>query len=255
MFPKFSRYWRIGVRSRSRQQLRGVASCFAALNSYDSEATAINTATASLLGGKQKDLRTLCSAKWVAGDGKQSGWGVERRDEFGDNRKDADIRRDLEKSVLRRARAYLSKIGVAEPASVLSSASRQQNDGSQTAVHQPSHGGDPDMTSQQSTAGDGAPTQGSPLSSEGFTTTTTTTTTTNSTGSTTTASTTGRTSGTSRTSRTSHTRSTTSTTGCKRGRRQMFSVLNLNQGRVSARRSGCQMLLVLGLNQKSRPHA
>ncbi len=154
--------------SRSRQQLRDVASCFAALNSYDSEAAAIKTATASLLGGKQKDLRTLCSAKWVAGDGKQSGWGVKRCDGFGDNRKDADIRRDLEKSVLRRARAYLSKIGVAEPASVLSSASRQQNDGSQTAVHQPSHGGDPDMTSQQSTAGDGAPTQGSPLSSEGL---------------------------------------------------------------------------------------
>ncbi len=154
--------------SRSRQQLRDVASCFAALNSYDSEATAIKTATASLLGGNQKDLRTLCSAKWVAGDGKQTGWGVKRRDEFGDDRKDADIRRDLEKSVLQAARAYLSKIGVAEPASVLSSASRQQNDGSQTAVHQPSHGGDPDMTSQQSIAGDGAPTQGSPLSSEGL---------------------------------------------------------------------------------------
>ena len=45
---------------------------------------------------------------------------MKRRDEFGDDRKDADIRRDLEKSVLRRARAYLSKIasgGAAEHAS------------------------------------------------------------------------------------------------------------------------------------------
>ena len=103
--------------SRSRQQLRDVASRFAALNSDDSEATAIKTATASLLGGKQKDLRTLCSAKWVAGDGKQSGWGVKRRDEFGDDRKDADIRRDLEKSVLRRARAYLSQDDALQPSS------------------------------------------------------------------------------------------------------------------------------------------
>ena len=103
--------------SRSRQQLRDVASCFAALNSYDSEATAIKTATASLLGGKQKGLRTLCSAKWVAGDGKQSGWGVKRRDESGDNRKDVDIRRGLEKSVLRRARAYLSQDDALQPSS------------------------------------------------------------------------------------------------------------------------------------------
>ncbi len=103
--------------SRSRQQLRDVASCFAALNSYDSEAAAIKTATASLLGGNQKGLRTLCSAKWVAGDGKQSGWGVRRRDEFGDDRKDADIRRDLEKSVLRRARAYLSQDDALQPSS------------------------------------------------------------------------------------------------------------------------------------------
>ena len=103
--------------SRSRQQLRDVASCFAALNSYDSEATAIKTATASLLGGKRKGLRTLCSAKWVAGDGKQSGWGVKRRDESGDNRKDVDIRRDLENSVLRRARAYLSQDDALQPSS------------------------------------------------------------------------------------------------------------------------------------------
>ncbi len=62
-------------------------------------------------------IRGLCSASKKADGAKHKPWGVKRRDHFGSERKDADIRKELEKNALVAARKYLSSVGAVEHAS------------------------------------------------------------------------------------------------------------------------------------------
>ena len=81
------------------------------------DADSIREAAVVLLSGKQGDLRRLCS-KPSRSTAPSRNWGVSLRDRLsGAIRKDADIRKELEKKVLAAARKYLSSVGAAEQAS------------------------------------------------------------------------------------------------------------------------------------------
>ncbi len=81
------------------------------------DADSIREAAVVLLSGKQGDLRRLCS-KPSRSTASSRNWGVSLRDRLsGAIRKDADIRKELEKKVLAAARKYLSSVGAAEQAS------------------------------------------------------------------------------------------------------------------------------------------
>ncbi len=136
-----------------------VARLFASLSGADDEATGIHEAASTLVQGKRESrdkIRGLCSASRRADGAKHKPWGVKRRDKFGSERKDVDIRTGLEKKVLIAARKYLSSVVASEHASNVANADPQQSSGHQDATHQRSSGSDQDVTPQPGNVNRGA---------------------------------------------------------------------------------------------------
>ncbi len=148
-----------GCAAESVRTISDVACLFARLSGADDEATEIHEAASALLQGKRESrvkIRSLCCASKKADGAKHKDWGVKRRDKLGSERKDADIRTELEERVLIAARKYLSSVVASEHAPKFANADPQQSSGNQDATHQRSSGSNQDVTPQPGNVNRGA---------------------------------------------------------------------------------------------------
>jgi hypothetical protein len=92
------------------------------------EVEAIQLAAATLIRGKKVEIYALCAKSWGVD------WGVRRRDAFGGYRGDEVLRKELNASVLKRARAFLSNC---QQAALMQARSPSVVDTASVAEHAP----------------------------------------------------------------------------------------------------------------------